>query len=134
MNAHQLDANGVILNTIVVDSLDVLPNLVDATIGGTIGDRVVAGVVSPKPPALTPVPFSVTRRQARQALLINGLIDNVEPLIAAIPDELQRRLAMIEWQDSQEFERNRPLLQLIGSALGLDSAGLDSLFIQAAAL
>src|SRR5471032_2526736 len=40
MRAHQLDANGTIVNTIVVDSLDVLPDLVDASIGGSIGDRV----------------------------------------------------------------------------------------------
>jgi len=34
MNAHQLDANGVIINTIVVDSLDFKPNLIEATEGG----------------------------------------------------------------------------------------------------
>lgn len=38
MNAHQIDANGVILNTIVVDSLNVFPNLIDASVGGTAGD------------------------------------------------------------------------------------------------
>jgi hypothetical protein len=38
MNAHQLDANGVIINTIVVDSLNVFPNLIDASLGGTAGD------------------------------------------------------------------------------------------------
>lgn len=81
-----------------------------------------------------PVPQSVTRRQARQALLLHGLLENVDPLIAAIPDATQRGLAQIEWGDSQDFERNRPLLILIGTALGLDSAGLDALFIQAAAL
>ncbi len=81
-----------------------------------------------------PVPQSVTRRQARQALLLHGLLFNVDPLIAAIPDATQRGLAQIEWEDSQDFERHRPLLVLIGTALGLDSAGLDALFIQAAAL
>ena len=49
MNAHQLDADGVILNTIVVDSLDVFPNLVDAYIGGQIGDSIVAGALLFKP-------------------------------------------------------------------------------------
>lgn len=38
MNAHQLDVNGVIINTIVVDSLDVFPGLMDAALGGAIGD------------------------------------------------------------------------------------------------
>ena len=90
--------------------------------------------------ALTPdqlralVPAKVTRRQARQALLLAGLLDDVQPAINAIPDPVQRGLAQIEWDDSQEFERNRPLLIQLGAALGLDSAALDQLFIAAHAL
>jgi len=49
MNAHQLDDDGVIINTIVVESLDVFPSLVDASIGGQRGDSVVNGAVIPKP-------------------------------------------------------------------------------------
>ena len=33
MRAHVIE-NGVVVNTIVVESLDFMPNLVDATIGG----------------------------------------------------------------------------------------------------
>ena len=90
--------------------------------------------------ALTPdqlralVPAKVTRRQARQALLLAGLLDDVQPAINAIPDPVQRGLAQIEWDDSQEFERNRPLLIQRGAARGLDSAALDQLFIAAHAL
>lgn len=80
------------------------------------------------------VPASVTRRQARQALLLSGLLDNVQPAIDAISDPVQRGMAQIEWDDSQAFERGRPLLVQIGMALGLDDAGLDALFVQAAAL
>lgn len=40
------------------------------------------------------VPASVTRRQAKQALLLNGLLANVQPAIDAIPDATQR--AMIQ--------------------------------------
>ena len=87
--------------------------------------------------ALTPeqlralVPAKVTRRQARQALLLAGLLDQVKPAINAIPDPQLRGMAQIEWDDSQEFERNRPLLIQLGAALGLDSAALDQLFIVA---
>ena len=35
------------------------------------------------------VPRSVTRRQARQALLLAGLLDNVQPAINAIPEDDQ---------------------------------------------
>lgn len=45
MNAHQLDANGSIINTIVVNSLDVFPNLIDASIGGVIGDVWTGAVI-----------------------------------------------------------------------------------------
>jgi hypothetical protein len=40
----------------------------------------------------------------------------------------------IDWDDSQEFQRDHPTLIALASALGLDSAGVDALFIAAAAL
>lgn len=80
------------------------------------------------------VPLTVTRRQARQALLLAGLLDDVQPAIAAIPDPVQRGLAQIEWDDSQEFTRDRPLLVQLAQGLGLNDAALDNLFIQAAQL
>ena len=49
MNAHQLDANGVIINTIVVDSLNVFPNLIDASVGGSIGDTWNGAAIVKKP-------------------------------------------------------------------------------------
>lgn len=84
-------------------------------------------------PALA-VPQVVTRRQARQALLLAGLLDNVQPAIDAIPDPVHRQLAQIEWDDSLEFNRTRPLLVQLGNAIGLDDAGLDQLFITAKGL
>ena len=53
MRAHVVDENGIIINTIIVDSRDFLPNLVDAVIGGQIGDRIDGGLVvkKPSPPA-----------------------------------------------------------------------------------
>ncbi|MCA0214506.1 MAG: hypothetical protein LCH79_15180 [Proteobacteria bacterium] len=81
-----------------------------------------------------PVPQSVTRRQAKQALALNNLLHLVQPAIDAITDETQRTLMQIEWADSQEFHRNRPALIGLATALGLTSEQLDSLFVQAAAL
>lgn len=91
-------------------------------------DRVFAGAWLPSAPH---VPLKVTRRQARQALLLEGLFDLVQPAINAIPDPVQRQMAQIEWDDSQDFERDRPLLIQIGYSIGLDDAGLDALFIKA---
>lgn len=49
MRAHQLDKDGLIINTIEVNSLDVFPDLVDASIGGTIGDSVINMTLVKKP-------------------------------------------------------------------------------------
>jgi hypothetical protein len=86
---------------------------------------------TPPPP---PVPQVVTRRQARQALLLKGMLDKIEPAINALPNATQRGMALIEWQDSLNFERNRPLVIQIGQVLGLDAKGLDDLFVYAATL
>lgn len=80
------------------------------------------------------VPVSVTRRQAKQALLLNGLLANVQSAIDAIPDVTQRAMIQIEWDDSQVFERDRPALIALGSALGLSDTQLDNLFIEASQL
>jgi hypothetical protein len=54
MRAHELEggaATGVIVNTIVVDSLSFKPNLVDADLhGGTIRDTWNGSVIIPAPP------------------------------------------------------------------------------------
>lgn len=80
------------------------------------------------------VPASVTRRQAKQVLLLNGLLANVQPAIDAIPDAAQRAMIQIEWDDSQVFDRDRPALIALGSALGLSDIQLDNLFIEASQL
>lgn len=94
-------------------------------------DRVFAGGDAGQLPR---IPAKVTRRQTRQALAMAGLMSRVQPAIDAIPDPLQRQLAQIEWDDSQDFERSRPLLIQLGHAIGLDDAGIDAMFIQAGEL
>lgn len=83
------------------------------------------------PPA---VPHSVTRRQARQALLLAGLLDMVQPAIDAIPSPTARAIVEIEWNDSLHFERDRPALIGLATALGMTSAQLDQFFITASKL
>ncbi len=80
------------------------------------------------------VPRSVTRRQARQALLLRGKLALVQPAIDAIPDATQRGLMQIEWDDSLSFDRDRPSLIAIGAAIGYDALGLDDVFVFAATL
>ena len=82
----------------------------------------------------TPIPQTVTRRQAKQALLIGEKLSLVRPAIDAIPYATQRGLVQLEWDDSQEFQRNHASVIAIGTAIGLDSAGIDDLFVLAATL
>lgn len=97
----------------------------------TVRDMTAEEIEASKPV----VPAKVTRRQARQALLITTnaegipLLDLVAGAIAAIPDTTQRRLAEIAWEDATEFERYDALVLQIGAALGLDEEGLNNLFI-----
>lgn len=133
MNAHQLDADGVILNTIVVADLDAFPNLVDASIGGSIGDSIVGGVVIPKPVPPPVIPEQVTMRQARLALLGAGLLARVDTAIDALASPA-KEAARIEWDYSSTVERHRSLVATLGAALNLTDAQLDALFITAAGL
>lgn len=123
---------GVVANIIEVEALDVLPGLVNAGIA-RIGDSWDGEQFAPAPPYV-PVPSHVTARQARQALLLAGLLDSVPAALQSLPDPVQRGLALIEWEHSQEFERSRPLVVAMGPLLGLTSAQIDALFIQAASL
>lgn len=91
-------------------------------------------VAPPPPPVVVPVPASVTRRQARQALVLAGKFDLVQIAINAIPNPLQRKLMQIEWDDSLTFERNRPSLISIGAAIGLTPSNIDDLFKTAVTL
>lgn len=79
------------------------------------------------------VPASVTMRQARLALLGAGLLGSVQTAIDGLPSP-QREAAQIEWDYSNELQRDNPFVALLAPALGLTSEQLDALFITAAGL
>ena len=134
MRAHQLDGNGKIINTIIVDSLDFLPNLVDANIGGGIGDSIVDGVAVLEHRSTQNIPTQVTRRQGLQALLLGDHLSNVQVVIASIADPTQRGMAQIWFDDSPLFERAHPMVTMFGTGLDMSSDQLDALFILAATM
>ena len=87
-------------------------------------------------PAAAPVrvPESITRRQARQVLVLNGIsLAAVDAVIAGLP-EPTRSIAQIFWSDSNDFERHNPMLLQLAPVVGLSSQQLDLLFTQAAGL
>jgi hypothetical protein len=132
MRAHVIE-NGVVVNTVEVESLGVLPGLVAAQSNESIG-WLYDGINFTSPPQPTPaIPQEVTMRQARLALLENGLLANVQPAINSLP-EPDKTKAQIEWDYSNALQRSNPFVAVLGTALGLSSQDLDDLFIQASAL
>jgi hypothetical protein len=117
-----LDAEGAVINTIVADEA-----FAEATYPG---QWALAPESEPAPPA---PPRIVTMRQARMALLSVGLLDDVEAAINALPSPM-KEAARIEWEYSGTVERDRPLIQALAPALGLDDAAMDALFTAAARL
>ena len=80
------------------------------------------------------IPESITKRQAKQQLLLDGKLNQVQEVIDSITDETERIMAQLYWDESTEFERSHPTLTEIGTALGLTEAELDMMFINASKL
>lgn len=127
MQAHQIQ-NGVVINTIVVENLDFMPGLVEATEGAIgwsyDGEKFTAPPVPP-----VPAPQSVTMRQARLALLGAGLLETVEAAIVGAGPA-----AKIEWEYAKEVQRASGLVLAMATALGMTEAQIDALFVEAAKL
>lgn len=150
----QLDAQGYFIGAVVADPSPLEPDVflipggaVDADpptlpegkrarwngTGFTIEDIPVPPAPEPDPVVPEGPPTVVTMRQARLALLQVGLLTQVNTAVAAMPGA-QGDAARIEWEFSSTVERNRPLVQALGAALGLTDAQLDDLFRLAATL
>lgn len=89
---------------------------------------VANGGVIELPPAPA-VPQIVSRFQARAALHLAGLLNDVETLMSAPDTDPLMRLA---WVDVQEFRRNSPMIIAMAPMLGLTEQDVDQLFITAA--
>jgi hypothetical protein len=139
MTAYAIIVGGIVANIAEANEAFAQENGWIPAQGSAIGD-LWDGESFTKPAPVVVIPQVVTRRQAKQALLLakDGLgatlLSKVQPAIDAIQDATQRALIQIEWDESLDFERTRPSLIAMGTAIGLDSSGIDALFIAAAAL
>jgi hypothetical protein len=79
------------------------------------------------------VPRVVTMRQARLALFQAGKLATVNDAIANMAGA-QGEAARIEWEFSNEVQRNQPLVLALAPLLNMTSTDLDNLFILAAGL
>ncbi len=79
--------------------------------------------------AAASVPDFVTMRQACIQLELDGLLDDVEVIVAALPKVYQ-----IEWQRASIVKRDNPLVEMVRVQKGMTPAQIDALFVKAAAL
>lgn len=109
-----------------------------AQYGGNIEDyealisEVEAAIVPPQSDPIV-IPQSVTMRQARLALHAAGKLALVDAAIDAMP-EPPRTAARIEWDYSNEVNRNNVFIAGLASAIGMTAEEVDQLFITAATL
>ena len=99
----------------------------------TYSDGTVIKELDRPAPPVSPVPQSVSMRQARLALLGAGLLSTVDAAISAQDEPLKSQIE-IEWVYATEIDRQWPTLLALAPALGLDSEDLDNLFIAASQL
>ena len=71
---------------------------------------------------------SISPRQARLKLLREGLLDNLESLIAT------NREWGIEWEFATEVLRNSPLVEAVATQAGLTEDQIDQMFLEASRL
>jgi hypothetical protein len=133
MRAHIIE-NGIVINTIEVESLDFMPNLISGETGG-IGWLWDGETLSPPPAPPPVVPDSVTMAQARKSLILSGVsITSVNAAIAAIPDATQRQLAETDWEYSTSVRRDSALMASLAPALGFTDEQIDEMFLLADSL
>ncbi len=150
MDAHIIDSRGVYLRTETVDPMGPQPaGAVYEALPGKKSDmtrvwdgaawrQVADADVPPLPevpePQPDPIPRACTRRQGLLALLSYGhRRADIEALIEAIPDEMEREAALIEYE-AATWERSNPFLQQMWVALGGAPEQLDEVFRMAVAL
>ena len=75
------------------------------------------------------IPYKISIRQAKLALLGAGLLDDIENAMASADRSVQ-----ISWEYATEFERDNPLILYFQSSLNLSKEQVDNLFIQAKGL
>lgn len=81
------------------------------------------------------VPANVSARQIRLWLISNNIsLAQIDTLINAIEDPMQREYAKVEWEFAPYIERNHPLVATFASALGLTEEQIDAGFITASTL
>jgi hypothetical protein len=92
-----------------------------------------AQIIALQPQVINGVPQEVAMNKARKALILAGLIEQVEAAVEAAPGQ-EGDLIRADWQYATGMKRQAPFVLAMADAIGLTSEQVDQLFIQAAAL
>lgn len=84
----------------------------------------------PLPPEAPYIPQSVTWRQANLALIEVGKYEDVQALLSAIEDPIEKLKAEVEYK-SPTYEYSSGFLNFVWSSIGGTEQGLKDLFILA---
>lgn len=80
----------------------------------------------------TPPVKPLKRRQFMRVLALNGFdLNEIEAMILSIEDTQARQLAIIDWRDATDFERNDPTMIMMISLMQLSTEQVDALWSQA---
>lgn len=74
---------------------------------------------------------TISRRQAKQQIIIDGLDDQVQATIDAIADTTERKLAQAWLDNADPWERDNATLLSIAGEMGLTSDQIDTMFKEA---
>lgn len=133
MSRYAIIENGTVVNIVLADEeFAAEQGWVAAPAYVGIGWGYVDEFDEPEPQD-EPVPPSVTRRQAKRALLAAGKLGDVEDALSALPSPA-KEAALIDWNDAANFERDNTLIAAMAAALNLTSEQVDDLFRTAATL
>lgn len=81
----------------------------------------------PPPPQPTPIPNTVSMRQARLALFQQDKLSLIQPLIDGM-SEPAKTTTQISWDYATTVQRDDDLVVQLSAAMGLTSTDLDALF------
>lgn len=133
-----LVAGGVVVATVygsdieeLTDTNPAITSVVDTfgveqVIGMNYANGVLSGSPTPEPAPQPAVPQVVSMRQACLQLEIDGLLDDVEAIVAGLP-----KLYQIEWQRASVVQRNNLLVETVRLQKGMTPAQIDALFVAA---
>lgn len=125
-------SGSTVTRVVMLDNLQQMPGAIDGT-GADVGDT-WNGSAFVKPAPATTVPAEVTARQAKRAMFLSTPSITEAQVMAVINamSDPDKTLARYDWEESNTFQRNNPTLIALATALGLNSAQIDALFISAA--